>query len=163
MVPVLNDSFAGQDVLVFMDRGTETALAYDRRVDGRSLTFSLSPETSGARSVLIDNDETGSLWMAITGQAFEGPLKGKRLERVPSHLSFWFAWKDWNPHTELSTKPWPSSPARAGGQARGPRVPGYSRVLAATTNSASKTIAAMAHQDRCGTGLRRRRRFRSLL
>ncbi len=104
MVPVLNDSFAGQDVLVFMDRGTETALAYDRRVDVRSLTFSLSPETSGARSVLID-DETGSLWMAITGQAFEGPLNGKRLERVPSHLSFWFAWKDWNPHTELYEAP----------------------------------------------------------
>lgn len=82
VVPVLNDSFAGQDVLVFMNRGTETVLAYDRRMDGGSLTFSLSPETSGARSVLID-DETGSLWMAITGQALEGPLKGKRLERVP--------------------------------------------------------------------------------
>jgi hypothetical protein len=98
--PVLNDSVAGQDIVVFMERGTETALAYDRRVDGRSLTFSLSPEASGARSVLID-DETGSRWMAITGQAIDGPLKDKRLERVPSHLSFWFAWKDWNPHTDL--------------------------------------------------------------
>jgi hypothetical protein len=98
--PVLNDSFAGEEVVVFMETNTETALAYARRVDGRSLTFSLSSEASGAQSVLVDS-ETGSLWRAITGQAFEGPLKGKRLERVASHLSFWFAWKDWNPHTEL--------------------------------------------------------------
>ena len=98
--PVLNDSIVGEDILVFMERGTETALAYDRRVDGRSLTFRLSPEATGAQSVLID-DETRSRWMAITGQAFEGPLAGKRLERMLSHLAFWFAWKDWNPHTDL--------------------------------------------------------------
>jgi hypothetical protein len=29
------------------------------------------------------------------------PLNGKALDRVLSHLSFWFAWKDWNPDTEL--------------------------------------------------------------
>ena len=99
-MPVLNDSFADQDILVFLERETDTALVYRREVDGRTLTFKLSPKGSGALSVLVDS-ETGSDWLALTGLAVDGPLKGKILERAPSHLSFWFAWNDWNPDTEL--------------------------------------------------------------
>ena len=39
--------------------------------------------------------------MVLSGRAIEGELKGENLERMLSHLSFWFAWKDWNPDTEL--------------------------------------------------------------
>ena len=45
--------------------------------------------------------ETGSLWQVLTGQAIDGPLFGQRLERLPSHYSFWFAWSDFHPETEL--------------------------------------------------------------
>ena len=98
--PVINDVVGGHDVFIYMDRGTETALAYDRVVDGRMLTFRLGTAGSGPQARLID-DETGSVWIALTGLGVEGPLKGHVLERAPSHLSFWFAWKDWNPETEL--------------------------------------------------------------
>ena len=98
--PVVNDSLGGEDVLVYMERKTETALAYDRAVDGRALTFRLSQEGIGAMALLVD-EETGTSWLALTGKAIDGPLKGKVLTRAPSHLSFWFAWKDWNPGTEL--------------------------------------------------------------
>ena len=98
--PVVNDSLGGVDVLVYMERKTETALVYDRAVDGRALTFRLSQEGIGAMALLVD-DETGTTWLAFTGKAIDGPLKGKVLTRAPSHLSFWFAWKDWNPATEL--------------------------------------------------------------
>ncbi|MCH2501787.1 MAG: DUF3179 domain-containing protein [Dehalococcoidia bacterium] len=37
----------------------------------------------------------------LTGQAVEGELFGERLERLPSHYSFAFAWSDFNPQTEL--------------------------------------------------------------
>ena len=99
-MPVLNDSFADQDILAFLERETDTALVYRREVDGRTLTFRPTPQGSGALSVLVDS-ETGSSWLALTGLAVDGPLKGKSLERAPSHLSFWFAWNDWNPDTEL--------------------------------------------------------------
>ena len=98
--PVLNDSVAGRDALVYFDGPSGTALVYDRRVDGRALTFSVESGASGALTALVD-EETGSRWMAFTGLAVEGELKGQRLERIPSHLSFWFAWTDWNPETEL--------------------------------------------------------------
>ena len=94
--PVVNDSFAGVDVLVFFDAGTETALVFDRNVDGRPLTFRLEGDANAAQTILVD-DETGSKWMAFTGRAVEGELRGKVLTRPLSHLSFWFAWKDWNP------------------------------------------------------------------
>ena len=98
--PVVNDSVGSEDVLVYFDRSPDTALVYDRTVDGRSLSFTLADEGTGLQAVLVDN-ETGSKWMAFTGRAIEGELKGKTLDRSLSHLSFWFAWKDWNPDTEL--------------------------------------------------------------
>ena len=98
--PVVNDSLAGRQVLVFFDSTTDTALAYDRTVGGTTLTFRVEGSVSGAQTILIDN-ETGSRWTAFSGRAIEGQLKGESLDRVLSHLSFWFAWKDWNPDTEL--------------------------------------------------------------
>jgi len=38
---------------------------------------------------------------ALAGVALEGDLRGNSLSRPPSHLSFWFTWKDWNPDTEV--------------------------------------------------------------
>ena len=98
--PVVNDAFAGEDVLVFFDADTGTALAFDRSPGHASLTFSLEGEPAGARTILVD-EETGSRWRAFTGSAVSGELEGVRLERLPSHLSFWFAWSDWNPGTEV--------------------------------------------------------------
>lgn len=99
-VPVVNDSFGGREVLVFFDDSTGTALVYGRVVDGRTLSFQKGFEGSGAQANLIDN-ETGSKWMALTGRAVEGEMSGSMMGRLLSHLSFWFAWKDWNPETEL--------------------------------------------------------------
>ncbi len=99
---VVNDTVAGQDTLIYFDAPSGSALVYDRSIDGQALDFSVDPETSGALTTLVD-EQTGSRWMAFTGLAVEGELAGQRLERIPSHLSFWFAWTDWNPETELFT------------------------------------------------------------
>ena len=99
---VVNDTFAGEDVLIFFDATTGTALAFDRSPGDKPLTFSIEGDPAGARTVLIDT-ETGSRWRAFTGSAIDGELKGNTLERIPSHLSFWFAWSDWNPQTEIYT------------------------------------------------------------
>ena len=89
-----------RDALIYFDRPSGTALVYDRSVDGRTLTFRLDGDPLGIQTILVD-DETGSRWLAFTGAAVDGPLIGRQLERVPSHLSFWFAWSDWNPDTKL--------------------------------------------------------------
>ena len=97
---VVNDAFSDEDILIFFDPATGTALAFDRRIDGTALTFRIEAEPAGAQTVLID-DQTGSRWSAFTGRATDGALKGSTLDRIPSHLSFWFAWTDYNPQTAL--------------------------------------------------------------
>ena len=87
-------------MLVFFESSTGTALVYDRNVDGRALTFQVEEGYTGAQRILVDG-ETGTRWLALTGTAVEGELRGKSLSRLPSHLSFWFAWKDWHPDTEV--------------------------------------------------------------
>ena len=96
----LNDTFADQDVLAFYDDATATALIFDRNVNGTPLTFSAQGVPNGVQTVLVD-DQTGSRWSAFSGRALDGELQGAALKRIPSHLSFWFAWSDWHPQTQL--------------------------------------------------------------
>ena len=96
---VINDNFAGEEVVVTFEATSESGAAFKRRLDSRTLTF--EPAELRAGVALMRDVETGSLWQVLTGQAVDGPLLGQRLERLPSHYSFWFAWSDFHPATEL--------------------------------------------------------------
>ena len=103
--PVVNDTVGGRPILIYHDAPSGTALVYDRVFEGETLTFRLEGEPNGVQTVLTD-EETGARWTAFSGLATEGEPAGKALERAPSHLSFWFAWTDWNPGTELFAGQW---------------------------------------------------------
>ena len=96
---VINDNFAGEAVVITFEPTSESGAAFQRRLNGKTLTF--EPAQVRAGVALMRDQETGSLWQVLTGQAVEGPLFGERLERLPSHYSFWFAWSDFHPQTEL--------------------------------------------------------------
>jgi hypothetical protein len=96
---VINDNFAGSEVVITFDHTSESGAAFMRKIDGRNLTF--EPGATRAGVALIRDRETGSLWQVLTGQAVGGELFGERLERLPSHYSFWFAWSDFHLQTEL--------------------------------------------------------------
>ncbi|HCP23534.1 MAG: DUF3179 domain-containing protein [SAR202 cluster bacterium] len=98
---VINDHFAGSEVVVTFEPLSESGAAFQRRLEDRTLTFEPSAPRDGV--ALMRDVETGSLWQVLTGQAVEGPLFGERLERLPSHYSFWFAWSDFHPRSELYT------------------------------------------------------------
>ena len=95
--PVINDLWAGMEILVVFDRSSETGVVFERTVGGRSLSFQPVPEDSS----LIRDQETGSNWQALTGRAIDGPLAGEALTRLPSNYSFWFAWSDFYPDSQL--------------------------------------------------------------
>jgi hypothetical protein len=44
------------------------------------------------RGVMVVKGQDGTLWSALTGVAFEGAQKGKRLTRVPSMMTEWGYW-----------------------------------------------------------------------
>ncbi len=96
--PVINDALNGHDLLVVFDRQRGTGLVYDRNVDGQLLTF-----TQNSDQMTVKDEETGTVWDAFSGQALEGPLLGKQLERVKSTIVFWFGWVDFHPDTLVYT------------------------------------------------------------
>jgi hypothetical protein len=42
--------------------------------------------------VMVVRSKDGTLWSALTGVAFDGPQKGKRLQRIPSFVTDWGHW-----------------------------------------------------------------------
>ena len=97
---VVNDLFDGIPVLVTFDPISESGAVFDRRLEGRTLTFDPVAPTGDGLPLLRDQ-ETGSTWQGLTGRAIDGPLEGTALRRLPSHYSFWFAWSDFHPNTDL--------------------------------------------------------------
>jgi len=94
-MPVVNDVVGEQPVLIVFNADTGTGVAYDRRVDGRTLTFVLE------EGLILTDTETGTRWDGLTGQGMQGALAGESLTRLKSTSAFWFGWKDWYPHTRL--------------------------------------------------------------
>jgi hypothetical protein len=94
--PVLNDTFEEVPLLVALSEDVSTAKIYDRRVDGRTLTF----KRSWLGNKLVDA-ETGTEWDALTGSAIDGELSGKTLNPIPANYVLWFAWKGYRPDTAV--------------------------------------------------------------
>jgi len=91
---IINDSVGGKELLVAFDRNSGTSLVYDRILDDKLLTF-----TAVSEDMIITDEETGSTWNAFSGQAIDGPLAGKQLDRIKSTIVFWFGWADFHPDT----------------------------------------------------------------
>lgn len=103
---VVNDSRAGQDLVVFFTPGTASALGarvianaddvgatgvFDPNLNGQKLTFRVEDGQ-------ILDDQTGSTWN-ILGQAINGPLAGESLEPIVHGDHFWFSWAAFKPDT----------------------------------------------------------------
>jgi hypothetical protein len=92
--PVVNDQFDGEPILIVFMQENATALAYDRRIDGRTLTFR---STEGK---LLD-EQTGTQWDPSSGKAIAGPLKGDSLTRRIGVMSYRRAWQDFHPESSF--------------------------------------------------------------
>ena len=93
---VLNDTFEGRGLVATLVVDTAAGNLFDRTVDGKLLTFDQSDD----RTQMSDR-ETGSIWDKRTGEALSGTLTGHRLEQALFISSFWFAWSDFWPDTDV--------------------------------------------------------------
>lgn len=105
---VINDTVNRTEIVVFHLEGARSALdaaklsnsreegstgTFNRFIEGMTLTFEL-------KSGSVVDRQTGSRW-SVTGEAVEGPLKGKQLKPVTSGDYFAFAWLVFWPDTEI--------------------------------------------------------------
>jgi hypothetical protein len=64
---------------------------WETAIDGRTLTFHLAGINN--QNFIMQDDETGSWWQQVTGEAFLGPLKGRRLTPVPQDQLTFATWR----------------------------------------------------------------------
>jgi hypothetical protein len=97
---VVNDALAEVPLLIVFDEGTTTGMFFNRKLDGKTLSFKKT-QLQGKKGLFLLDDQTGSVWEGLSGRAIQGSVKGKKLEPLPATPSFWFAWVDHYPKTEL--------------------------------------------------------------
>jgi hypothetical protein len=77
-------------------------------IDGRKLSFHLTGINN--QNFLMQDEQTGSWWQQVTGEAVFGPLRGKRLELVFHDEVTFGLWKQEHPGTRVlrpdDSAPW---------------------------------------------------------
>jgi hypothetical protein len=92
--PVVNDKVGPAPVLLVYVAGIDTATAFFRVQNGRTLTF--RPAGAGK----IADNQTDSTWNAY-GECIAGKSKGQKLDRVIPEPGSWFAWAEFHPDTQI--------------------------------------------------------------
>ena len=64
---------------------------WNAAVDGRKLTFHLSGINN--QNFIMRDEETGSWWQQVSGEAVLGPLKGRRLDLIAHDELLFSVWK----------------------------------------------------------------------
>ncbi len=82
---IVNDELGGVPLAITYCPLCNTALAFDRRVDGEVLRFGVSGLLRNSDLVMWD-DKTVSLWQQITGEAIVGEHAGTRLQPVSTAI-----------------------------------------------------------------------------
>ena len=82
---IVNDAFGDVPVAVTFCPLCNTALTFDRRVDGEVLRFGVSGLLRNSDLVMWD-DQTTSLWQQITGEGVVGQYAGSQLDIIPTSI-----------------------------------------------------------------------------
>lgn len=89
---IVNDKVGGVPATITFCPLCNTAIAFDRRLDGRVLDFGTTGNLRFSDLVMYDR-QTESWWQQITGEAIVGELTGKRLTYLPAQIISWETFK----------------------------------------------------------------------
>ena len=95
---IVNDTLAGEPVVVTYCPLCGTGIAYLARARGQELTFGVSGLLYNSDVLLYDR-KTRSLWSQLLHQAVSGPMKGEELEAIPLEHTRWSEWRQRYPDT----------------------------------------------------------------
>jgi Protein of unknown function (DUF3179) len=95
---VVDDSLAGNPIVVTYCPLTGSAIVYDRMLGKETVALGTSDRLYDSNLLFFDQ-ATKSLWSQIKGEAIAGPLTGRRLNALPSVVTPWGVWKVYHPET----------------------------------------------------------------
>jgi hypothetical protein len=100
---IVNDTVGGVPVAVTFCPLCNTAIAFDRRVDGRTLDFGTTGNIRNSDLVMYDR-QTESWWQQFGGRALVGELTGARLEQLPARIVAWREFLGAHPDGDVLTR-----------------------------------------------------------
>jgi len=104
---IVNDELAGVPVTITYCPLCNSAIAFDRRLDGKVLDFGTTGKLRNSDMVMYDR-QTESWWQQFLGEGIVGEMTGKRLKTIPARLESFANFKKRAPDGEVLV---PNDPA----------------------------------------------------
>ena len=95
---IVNDTVGGVPVTVTFCPLCNSALAFERTLQGRVFDFGVSGNLRNSDLIMWDR-QTQTWWQQLTGKAIIGELAGHQLEFVPASIISWADFKAANPES----------------------------------------------------------------
>ena len=93
---IVNDEIGGVPVAVTFCPHCNTAVVFDRRIDGRTLDFGTTGKLRNSDLVMYDR-QTESWWQQFGGEALAGRYTGTELQQLPASIVAWAEFKRRHP------------------------------------------------------------------
>jgi hypothetical protein len=100
---IVDDRVAGVPVAVTFCPLCNTAIVFDRRVGGKTLTFAVSGNLRNSDLVMYDR-QTESWWQQFGGEALVGRYAGIQLTQLPARIVSWQAFRRAHPDGRVLTR-----------------------------------------------------------
>ena len=100
---IVNDELGGIPVTVTFCPLCNTAIVFDRRLDGEVFDFGTSGLLRNSDLVMWDR-QTESWWQQITGEAIVGELTGTKLTFIPANVISWGDFREIHPQGQVLTR-----------------------------------------------------------
>jgi hypothetical protein len=100
---IVNDVVGGRPLAVTYCPLCNTALVFDRQLDGRLLDFGTTGRLRHSDLVMYDR-QTESWWQQVTGEAIVGELTGAKLQFVPQTTLAWRSAREMYPNLQVLSR-----------------------------------------------------------
>ncbi len=104
---IVNDEIGGIPVAVTFCPLCNSGITFDRRVDGKVLSFGVSGKLRSSDMIMYDR-ETQSWWQQALGEGIVGEMTGVELTALPTWMESWAEFRERNPGGAVMDQPgWP--------------------------------------------------------
>lgn len=101
---IVNDTAAGIPIAVTFCPLCNAGITFDRRIQGRVLSFGVSGKLRNSDMVMYDR-ESQSWWQQATGEGIVGDMTGVQLRSVPTWMESWSEFKSAHPTGQVMAEP----------------------------------------------------------
>ena len=101
---IVNDSVGGSPVAVTYCPLCNSGMVFDRRVQGRVLSFGVSGKLRNSDMIMYDR-QTESWWQQAVGRGIVGDMTGVELRQLPAWMESWGQFRARNPQGLVMAEP----------------------------------------------------------